>query len=753
MRRWLTLLFLAWSLLVPGARAQTSASPPVARQGVMDLRSHDFVHQPTVELRGTWRFHWQRLLTPEGLAQGQSAPTPLDMEVPGFWNEAQDLPAHGFATYTLRILLPPGLDAATPMALKVTNTSTAFRLWVDGREVFTNGQVGTGPDTEVPYWHPGVVTLVPQGPQIDLVMQVSNFHYRKGGMWRPMVLGLAPAMHKAWAEHDQFDLMIIGALLVIALGQLGLFALRPSDRSALYFGLFCIVVLLRTAFVGDHLVEQRWPGFPFEWARKAEYLAVCLGPLILCTYFRTVFASPATPRWSTVLYRLLTVFSAACSVFVVLFSVRWYNHLVVPMQLGVVVSSLWSLHVIVLAARRKDYRAYAVLLTAFVFIATVINDVLFSRGMIASDYVAPLGFAFFLLVQDFLTARDYALSHRKTAHAEREQRRSFDLLANVQRKAGIGIWQLDPAQDRVLWSATIYQLVGLAAPEQPDVPMGFAGALPSAVARQYIHPDDRSAYHQFVAERLRARRSAATHYRLVCLNGDIRHVYAEVHLEIDPQGAVAYLYGFVQDVTEKTRDQEALKRMNAELEQQVALRTGELRQINTQLVAQNAQLQALSVTDRLTGLYNRLRLDQVLEDELARFQRYGVAFALVLVDVDHFKAVNDTHGHAVGDQVLRQFADILRNNTRAVDLVGRWGGEEFLVICRETQFDGALALAEKLRQDVSGFTFSTVGQRTASFGVTSAILGDTVAKMMARADAALYRAKAAGRNRVAHKEG
>ncbi|MES2581253.1 MAG: GGDEF domain-containing protein [Pseudomonadota bacterium] len=170
-------------------------------------------------------------------------------------------------------------------------------------------------------------------------------------------------------------------------------------------------------------------------------------------------------------------------------------------------------------------------------------------------------------------------------------------------------------------------------------------------------------------------------------------------------------------------------------------RTSELRD-------KNKELERLSVTDRLTGLFNRLRLDHVLADELHRSQRYTSCFSLVLLDIDHFKSVNDTHGHAVGDAVLVEVARRLGEGTREIDVVGRWGGEEFLVICPDTNFDGAMATAEKLRALIASQAFAVVGTKTSSFGVASFRNGDTVSAIMARADAALYRSKAHGRNRV-----
>lgn len=195
------------------------------------------------------------------------------------------------------------------------------------------------------------------------------------------------------------------------------------------------------------------------------------------------------------------------------------------------------------------------------------------------------------------------------------------------------------------------------------------------------------------------------------------------------------------DIERREKAEWEVRQLNEVLEKRVAERTHEL-------LEKNQQLLQLAVTDSLTGLYNRLKLDQVLTDELKRSRRYGSVFALILLDVDHFKAVNDNYGHPVGDQVLVEMGRLLLQGTRSVDVVGRWGGEEFLVICCDTEFQGAAALAEKLRLAIEAHIFPVVGHKTASFGVSAIRSGDTIPVMMARTDSALYRSKSGGRNRV-----
>lgn len=165
----------------------------------------------------------------------------------------------------------------------------------------------------------------------------------------------------------------------------------------------------------------------------------------------------------------------------------------------------------------------------------------------------------------------------------------------------------------------------------------------------------------------------------------------------------------------------------------------------------NRALEQLAATDRLTLLANRYRLDEALENELYRAGRYGTAFSVILMDVDHFKRVNDRFGHLIGDQVLVDLADVLRYHVRESDIAGRWGGEEFLILLPLCDLDAAAQMAEKLRAEIERHAFSdrfAWGSQTCSFGVCMYAPGDTEATLIARADAALYRAKHAGRNCV-----
>lgn len=187
---------------------------------------------------------------------------------------------------------------------------------------------------------------------------------------------------------------------------------------------------------------------------------------------------------------------------------------------------------------------------------------------------------------------------------------------------------------------------------------------------------------------------------------------------------------------------QALEASNATLEQTVVERTASL-------LEANRQLERLARRDAMTGLYNRLAANEEVHAEFLRMKRSGTVYSVLLMDVDHFKHVNDSFGHETGDQVLKHVADILAKSARVTDFVARFGGEEFLAILPETFEDGALVVANKICSAVAESQLPVVGQVTISIG--AAVVGLTDASeddAVRRADQALYRAKDEGRNRV-----
>lgn len=177
----------------------------------------------------------------------------------------------------------------------------------------------------------------------------------------------------------------------------------------------------------------------------------------------------------------------------------------------------------------------------------------------------------------------------------------------------------------------------------------------------------------------------------------------------------------------------------------------EIMAANEAMQQQNQVLETLSITDSLTGLYNRSKLDAILADELARFKRTQRQFALLMLDIDHFKTLNDTHGHITGDEILRSVARILLQSVRSIDYAARYGGDELIIILVDTSADLAAKTAERICSHVENAQYGTNGSTiavTVSIGIAQCQPDDmTPTAVFARADQALYQAKRAGRNR------
>ena len=277
-----------------------------------------------------------------------------------------------------------------------------------------------------------------------------------------------------------------------------------------------------------------------------------------------------------------------------------------------------------------------------------------------------------------------------------------------------GLWDWDVINDVAYFSPYWKAMLGYA---DSDIPNSFQGW------QQLWHPDDVEAINQALEDYTSGQTDEyEILHRLKHKNGEWRWILTRGQT-ISRNGVIQRWVGTNVDVTDYKR-------------------------LETELAEKNQLLEELANTDPLTKLFNRNKIDQVLDSELLRANRYAHSFAVIMIDVDHFKKVNDDHGHQVGDRILQEFADVISSNVREVDTVGRWGGEEFIVICSETDLSGALTLAENLRIAVASHAFSIAESKTASFGVAEYNKKENITALVNRADTCLYKAKELGRNRV-----
>ncbi len=201
-----------------------------------------------------------------------------------------------------------------------------------------------------------------------------------------------------------------------------------------------------------------------------------------------------------------------------------------------------------------------------------------------------------------------------------------------------------------------------------------------------------------------------------------------------------YFTTYEQSIQEKNRE---LEKLNIHLEEKVQERTSELKKLKD-------NFEKLATTDLLTQLHNRYSIMNILEKEIKRSERHRTPLSIIMYDIDHFKVVNDTYGHDVGDKILASLSDIVRDSVRDIDYIGRYGGEEFLIIMQNTSLQNATIFAERFREDVQEYDFEKIGKITISIGVAELEDDDDIETFFKRVDTLLYTSKNEGRNRVSH---
>ncbi|OLS38575.1 diguanylate cyclase [Bacillus sp. MRMR6] len=168
----------------------------------------------------------------------------------------------------------------------------------------------------------------------------------------------------------------------------------------------------------------------------------------------------------------------------------------------------------------------------------------------------------------------------------------------------------------------------------------------------------------------------------------------------------------------------------------------------TELEEESKRNKHLAMMDSLTNSYNRLKFDEILTSEIRRSERYHHPFSLIMMDIDHFKKVNDCFGHQIGDEVLCTISTIVQQRIRESDIFARWGGEEFIILAPETTLEGAIELAESIRLLINSFSFQKINHLTCSFGVAEFNTGKSKRELFSEVDRALYHSKNQGKNCV-----
>lgn len=339
----------------------------------------------------------------------------------------------------------------------------------------------------------------------------------------------------------------------------------------------------------------------------------------------------------------------------------------------------------------------------------------------ANSFTSVIFFQFFMLVNILVALPLAALQFTRELDAKtiaRDKR----WLEMSEHFAKVGHWRLDLKTLAIFWSDEVYNIHGL---ERKSLPT-LDGVI------NYYHPDDREMVQRCLDQAVATSNGFEFEARLVRANGELRYVASRGELEHAPDGSARAIFGIFQDITAR------------------ALNAIELTNARQQAEERVDHALHLAMTDPLTGIGNRRWITQILASEVETAGSDQRKLSIALLDVDHFKSINDRFGHAVGDLVLQEVARICTNAVRDVDFVGRIGGEEFLILLSGADSTAAMMVAERVRSSLQEHSWPLGAPEcvTASIGIATFSNGKGIDQMLREADEALYSAKAAGRNRL-----
>lgn len=417
---------LAMTLLAcnPGYSGKTA---PRAQEGVLDLRDWNFAEDGPLHIRGEWEFYWRQLMTPAAFQKARVNPEALHfIKVPGSWNgykwDDRTLPGEGYASYRLRVLLPPEEQT---LVFNIDNQNTNFRAYLNDRLIGAQGVVGTTAASAVPRRDSIRKQIPTLAGEIQIVLQISNYHDRIGGFTSYFSIGPEDYLQQSARELEFF---LCGGISIIGLYHLALYAFRKErrGRAALYFGLFCLTIVLRLLVTGERILVQEFPGLPFWLYNRVEYMSFYAAVPLFALFQYQVFPAEFHGR---VLKTILVIATVFCAV-VIATSARFYDAwTLVPYAIFTFALLLYAIYVLIRAFlnRRPDASLFG--LGFLVLAVGVTNDILRILDILHTPYIVPFAFFGFIFAQSAMLARGFAGAYRKVEDLSTElEARNADLI-------------------------------------------------------------------------------------------------------------------------------------------------------------------------------------------------------------------------------------------------------------------------------------------------------------------------------------
>ena len=437
LKQLLPLLIITAVLILSGC---SKTKIPQADKGILDLSAVDLKSSPVIPLRGEWEFCWKEYV-------GPLDPMPADSiltVIPSFWEKTdyngRVLPGTGYATYRLHILLP---ETDSPVALKIRPAFSSYRMYIDGYPASESGVPGKSRDSTEPYFHTRIIPFQPESQTVTLTFHVANYHLLKGGLWENIVIGDAERVTSAGIRHTSYEIFLISCIFVMAVYHLGIFLNRKEDRTSLYFGIFSMLIALRSMVTGDVFITDIFTAIPWLLVIKIEYVSFYAAPVIFLLYLENLF-----PR--DVNHLVIRISQGIAAVFCLLAALTppWiFTRSLLAFQAVTGASGLYIIYILIKTVRKKRESSISLLIGFIFMFLVVINDVLHSNQLIHTGFFLSTGFVVFIFFQALLILRRFTQAHLTVEKQKNELISSHELFERSRLGTILGLAKLAEYRD------------------------------------------------------------------------------------------------------------------------------------------------------------------------------------------------------------------------------------------------------------------------------------------------------------------
>ncbi|WP_160680361.1 diguanylate cyclase [Clostridium sp. C8-1-8] len=376
-----------------------------ASDGRIDLSSWNFEKDGLAKLDGQWEIYSGELLEPKDFKQGNYDKASVDyFQVPSSFVTTvnkKKLPKFGYATLRLKVKLKPNEDAL--YGIKSQYILSASKIWINGQLVTSTGKISRDADSALGSFEHQIAFFKNDGAENEIVIQMSNYNNVTGKV-QNIYIGYNKQLKNDYIRSVVSDAFIIGCLFIMGIYHFALYYKRPSNKATLYFGVFCLLIALRNAIVGERIIFDVFPNISFSLFNKLAYLTVyCSLPFIIM-FFKEILGNQISSK----LVKLMNIISIVVSLVTIFTRIQIYDNFLLYYEIWILALFVYILYMIIKAVMNKNQGALIILFGFTVFVISVIHDIILQAGIIYTNSLIPAGFFIFIFSQSYLLASNFS---------------------------------------------------------------------------------------------------------------------------------------------------------------------------------------------------------------------------------------------------------------------------------------------------------------------------------------------------------